>query len=299
MRESELLAHIRDRSADVVGAIHAGEVLVGPGDDCAVVRTESGDLLLVGVDQVVEGRHFATGTSVDLIARKAVARSVSDIAAMGGRPSWGLTTGVLPKGWPEADTLFDRMAHWAKAFSCPLIGGDIASHGRSGDPLVLTVTVVGAPHPARGPVLRSGAEPGDVVGVTGALGGSLASGRHLTFEPRVELAHALCDRLGHDLHAMIDLSDGLGRDADRLARASGVVVEIDMARVPTNDEAGGWRQAAEDGEDYELLATAARPDADLVAIGRARGCGPGEPPGAIAIAPDGRRHDASAMGWDH
>ena len=100
MRESDLLQHIARRSADLHGLSGAfGEIVTGPGDDCAVVRTAAGDLLLITVDQVVEGRHFAPDMPLDLIARKAVARSVSDIAAMGGVPAWGLATGLLPSGY--------------------------------------------------------------------------------------------------------------------------------------------------------------------------------------------------------
>jgi thiamine-monophosphate kinase len=177
MKESDLLAHIARRSADL--AARFGQVVVGPGDDCAVVRTPSGDELLLTVDHLVEGRHFEPGTPIDLIARKAVARSVSDIAAMGGTPSWGLATGCLPRGYQHGDALFEAMHKWACHWGCPLVGGDIAA---SEGPMVLTVTVGGvmgtrwveewidAPLEAKDltrvetkPVLRSGARPGDTV----------------------------------------------------------------------------------------------------------------------------------------
>jgi thiamine monophosphate kinase len=98
MRESELLDHIAARSIGLTAG-PGWAVEVGPGDDCAVLRDSSGGLVLLTVDQLVEGRHFTAGTDLDLIARKAVARSVSDIAAMGGTPAWGLATGLLPKGY--------------------------------------------------------------------------------------------------------------------------------------------------------------------------------------------------------
>lgn len=296
MRESELLRHIAERSKDL-----GPRVVVGPGDDCAVLAADSRDLLIT-VDHVIEGRHFANGSAVDAVARKAVARSVSDIAAMAGTPCWALATGALPLRWRStANELFDRMAHWARHWGCPLVGGDIASVDDP-SPLVLTVTVAGHAHPQRGPVKRSGACAGDWVWVTGAIGGSLASGRHLTFEPRLREATWLAGQLGDQLHAMIDLSDGLGRDAGRIAAASGVRLELEDGSVPRWADAGPT--ALSDGEDYELLFTVAA-GADVppacpetrtlfTRIGRVTdgaGC-------SLAMA-DGRVIDAAELGWDH
>ncbi|MEZ6319156.1 MAG: thiamine-phosphate kinase [Phycisphaerales bacterium] len=296
MRESELLEHIYARSVGI-RASGGWSVVVGPGDDAAVLRSPKGDTVLVTVDQVVEGRHYEPGTAIDLIARKAVARSVSDIAAMGGRPSWATATALLPKGYAHADELFDRMTHWAGHWGCPLIGGDVASHGSSDHPLTLTVTVAGTP--IAEPVVRSGARAGDGVYVTGALGGSLASGRHLTFEPRTAAAAGLIAALGGRLHAMIDLSDGLGRDAGRVARASGVRVELDADAIPMHADVGSWRGALGDGEDYELCFAAAGEVVGEVAgtpITRVGGVREGS--GCVVLA-DGRAIDAGELGWDH
>lgn len=223
--------------------------------------------MLLKVDQVVAGRHFRPfpATPIDLIARKAIARAVSDVAAMGGTPSCALAAAVLPAEFAKADELFDAMARWALHWRCPLVGGDIAigsgeeKDGRHHGRLVLGVTVVGSPHAGRGPVLRSGAMPGDAVYVTGSLGGSLDAatglGRHLTFEPRLAEAKWLCDTLGARLHAMMDLSDGLGRDAARLGEASKVALEVDSGLLPLGAGVRDWRGAVGDGEDYELLFT--------------------------------------------
>lgn len=271
VRESELLSHIYRRSRGL--SADFGHVIVGPGDDCAVVATASGDQLLLKVDQLVAGRHFRPfpETPIDLIARKAMARAISDVAAMGGTPSCALAAATLPGGFERADELFDAMARWAMHWGCPLIGGDIATQSdeaterRSDEEdnrrhrgcLVLGVTVVGSPHAGRGPVLRSGAVPGDAVYVTGSLGGSLdaatGSGRHLTFEPRLVEAKWLCDTLGGRLHAMMDLSDGLGRDAARLGEASKVAMEVESGLLPLGPGVRDWRAAVGDGEDYELL----------------------------------------------
>lgn len=287
MRERELLEHIYARSADLSGR---GEVVIGPGDDCAVVRTGAG-LLAIGVDQLVEGRHFEPDTPIDLIARKAVGRSISDLAAMGAAPCWGLATAVLPDGYANGDELFDRMAHWARHWGAPFIGGDIAA---STGPLTLTVTAAGTID-EHGPVLRSGAQPGDSVYVTGPIGGSFASGRHLSFEPRLDAGRAAAGIAS----AMIDVSDGLGLDADRVARASGVVLEIDADAIPLHQGVRDWRTAAGEGEDYELLITGPG-DADLGApIGRVRSAEFGESPAAWFITPDGRRIEGGGLGWDH
>ncbi len=168
-----------------------------------------------------------------------------------------------------------------------------------GSPMVLTVTVGGEPEAQRGPVTRDGARVGDEVYVTGRIGGSFASGRHLTFEPRVEQGRALVKTLGAGLHAMIDVSGGLGRDAGRIARASGVRVEIDAEKVPRHADARGTWFA--DGEDYELVFVVASgtsvPSAiagvELTRIGRVvagEGCGLIEPGGVREIGHSGWEH---------
>lgn len=303
MRESDLLKHIYQRTGSQPARFP--QVVVGPGDDCAVVAA---DATLLTVDQVVGGVHFLPPpkTSIDLIARKAIARSVSDIAAMGGsvRAGWALATGCLPPDFACGNELTDALNRWAEHWGIPLVGGDIAA-GPPGSPLMLTVTIGGAPHPTRGPVLRSGARPGDLVWVTGSLGGSFADaagGRHLTFEPRLAEAEWLCDELGADLHAMMDLSDGLGRDAGRIADASAVRIELRGEAIPVHTDAGGLMAAIADGEDYELLFAAAEarrlPPAcpggtRLSCIGRVvsgRGC---------VLTGAGVETDVSALGFDH
>ncbi len=303
MREDELLARIRDRSAGLEKA-PGGLVVVGPGDDCAVVRTPGGAQLLLTVDQLVIGRHINAGAPIDLIARKAVARSVSDIAAMGGTPTWAMATGLLPHEYAHADELFDRMSHWARHWGCPLVGGDIAT---GEGPLSLTVTIAGEMGEGAAPVLRSGARAGDMLWITGRVGGSLESGWHALFEPRLEHGQRAA-RAG--AHAMIDISDGLGKDASRVGAASGVVLEIDAARLPISEHCKDWREAAGAGEDYELLICAPAGQgggapfggvepALLGPIGRVRASGDGEAPGAVILDDRGGVHDASGFGWEH
>jgi len=303
MRESDLLAHVYALAGGINAA--GGDVLVGPGDDCAVVRTPRGDVLLLTVDQAVEGRHFEPGTPPDLVARKAVTRSISDIAAMGGVPSWGLAAGVLPPDYAHGRELCEALHAWGRHWRCPIVGGDIAV---GPGPLTLTVTIVGNMDGAD-PVLRSGARPGDELWLTGRVGGSFESGWHLRFEPRLDAGRAAA-RSGL-VRAMIDLSDGLGRDAGRIGAASGTRLVIDAARVPVSHRCRDWRQAVREGEDYELLVCVAPRDgrdgsvpfdADppLVGpIGVVRACREDEAPGATIVDAYGREHDAGEMGWDH
>jgi thiamine-monophosphate kinase len=285
MRESDLLAHIHRQSSDILARFP--HVIAGPGHDCAVVALPGGECMLLKVDQVIEGLHFLPlpATPIELIARKAIARAISDIAAAGGRPIATLVGGILPHHCPWAAELSDQLSAWAAHWNAPLVGGDTSiwrapsTTNRATDrapeigsaisvhhapapppsPLILSITIVGTPHPTRGPVLRSGARPGDHLYVTGTLGGSFEKatgrGRHLTFEPRLREAAFLCETLGDDLHAMMDISDGLGRDAARLAAASGVRIEIDAAALPLST-GSTIENALADGEDYELLFTA-------------------------------------------
>ncbi|MEQ9616464.1 MAG: thiamine-phosphate kinase [Phycisphaerales bacterium] len=292
MREAELLQHIYRRSAELT----SDEIVVGPGDDCAVLRGG----LLVTVDQLVEGRHYEPGTPLRAIARKAVGRAVSDIAAMGGTPSCGFASAALRTGFDREDELFDLMSKAAIDLGCPLAGGDIS---RVGGPTVLSLTILGRAHPSRGPVLRSGARAGDQVHVTGRLGGAVSSGRHLEPTPRVAEARWLCDALGDQLTGMIDLSDGLGRDAGRIGRASGVRLELDAKRLPTHPHDGDLLGWLAQGEDYELLFTA-RGEVDpssmptgLASVTRIGRAIDGSPGAVCAIG--GETVNIDELGWDH
>ncbi len=303
--ESQLHAHIAAQARDL-----GPFCVTGPGDDCAALRASPSDpaaKLLITVDQLIESRHFTGETPLDLIARKAIARSVSDIAACAGTPAWALATGALPTTFPtdKARELIDALNRWARDFACPIVGGDLASTP-PGTPIHLSVTIAGTPHPTRGPVLRSTAQPGDAIWVTGAIGNSFASGRHLTFQPRVREAQWLADTVGSDLHAMIDLSDGLGRDAARIALASNARLIINHIPLASDALSRPPLQAAADGEDYELLFTTpphiqlppfvpnTNPPTSLTRIGTVV-----EGTGCIIIDPQGNEHDATHLGWDH
>ncbi len=296
MKEFALLAKVFAHNAH----LDPQRITLPPGDDMGMVRLLGRDLL-AAVDQVVEGRHFPPDTDPRDIGWKALARSASDIAAMAARPTGSLVAVVLPESWtqPQAEALVAGMWEAAEAFDCPIFGGDVSI---ADTPLVCSVTVLAEPGPG-GVITRAGAQPGDAVWVSGVLGGAWrSSGRDLRCQPRISLALALAEHI--PLSAMIDLSDGLGRDLDHIAEASGVCAEIDAARVPIAP-GSDLRGALGDGEDYELCFTTSA-DADVPAeldgipltrIGRIT------PPGALefrtALRLDGRLHDASQMGWEH
>lgn len=238
-------------------------VVVGAGDDCAVLDLGVADrLFLFKTDAVVEGIHFTKDTPPEKIGRKALARCLSDIAAMAGTPQHALVTIGLPRGFDPAfvEKIYAGLGEIAQKHSVAIVGGETTTN-----PVILiNVALLG--HALRGKcVMRSGAEVGDAIFVTGELGGSLA-GRHLEFEPRLAEARWLAEHF--PLHAMIDVSDGLAGDLKHILNASKVGAELLTTAVPISRAAkvtGKSGDAAKpallaaltDGEDFELLFTAA------------------------------------------
>jgi len=217
VRESELIQHIYAANPKLPNTI-----TIPPGDDMAAITLPSNELL-VTTDQLAQGTHFIPGTPIRKIARKALARSLSDAAAMAVIPVAAVAAASLPRSTtPEQATeLIDALQHTAAAYNCPLIGGDI---GIWDHPMLITTTVLAQPAAGTKPVTRSGAQPGDTVCVTGSLGGSAHTingyTHHLDFEPRIDLARALATFPGLSIHCMIDLSDGLAIDLAHLCRAA-------------------------------------------------------------------------------
>jgi thiamine-monophosphate kinase len=244
-----------------------GETWIG--DDAAVVRGPGGELALLSTDLVVAGVHVDLDLSgLDDLGYKALMATVSDLAAMGGRPEHGLVSIAAPPG-TDLDLVADGVAVAGEQTGCVVVGGDL-----SGCPvLVVSVAVSGWLRGSThlGPMLRSGAKPGDQLLVTGALGGS-AAGLRLLRQPRdpgvttplsapesvlIEAHRRPLARLDEGevarlsgARAAIDISDGLAADVRHLARASGV--GIDLAEVPVAPGAT-WEEALGGGEDYELL----------------------------------------------
>ena len=309
VQESDVLKLIQERAQT-----QDPRVILGPGDDLAAIRSPAG-VLLAGVDQIVDGLHvLADRVPWNRIGQKAVHRSVSDIAAMAGSPLATLASVVLPAGTPTANVelLCAGLHETAEAVGAPLVGGDIAIHLSKDHPLTISVTVLGEAS-KHGPIERGGAKAGDHLYVTGTLGGSLmpdGTGHHLDFRPRVAEAIELLGALGNDLNAMIDISDGLGRDAGRVASASGLQVRIDTATVPCRVGAT-IEDALRDGEDYELLCAVA-PDAavpadlgtgdlrcPLTLIGVFAAMPDSDTRRVLLEHPDGNCTDGTHLGWDH
>jgi thiamine-monophosphate kinase len=223
----------------------------GPGDDCAVIDPGSAcdHLRLLKTDALVAGIHFTPEASPRSVGWKAIARVVSDFAAMGGCPQHFLITLALPPetrvSWVEA--LYQGMADGMSAFNAVLAGGETTAVP-TGSAAVISVAATGCVHRSH-LVLRSSGKPGQTLLVTGTLGGSIRS-KHLTFTPRIREAQWLVTH--HKPTAMMDVSDGLAKDLSRLAKASGCGAVLDRPSLPitpgcTPDEALG------DGEDFELL----------------------------------------------
>jgi len=224
------------------------DVVRGPGDDCAVTgHARAKTWQLLKTDCVIEGIHFRPREDARKIGWKAMARTISDIAAMGGKPLHALVTlAISPDAeLSRAQGVYEGLRKCADRYGVAIVGGETA---RSPGPLFISVTLTGEVE-RRACVFREGGKPGDRIFVTGRLGGSLR-GRHLTFEPRLEEGRWLARRF--QVHAMMDLSDGLGADLPRLARASGCGFRIVEARLPLNEGCTA-RQAISDGEDFELL----------------------------------------------
>jgi thiamine-monophosphate kinase len=224
------------------------DVRAGVGDDCAVIGSPAArNWTLLKTDAVVEGIHFDIRAEPRRVGWKAVCRAVSDIAAMGGTPQHGLVTLALcdrtPMTWVKE--LYQGIRAAAKRYGVSIVGGETS---RSPGAAFINVALTGVV--ARGEcIFRSGGSAGDLLYVTGSLGGSIA-GKHLDFEPRLAQGQFLAKQIRPS--AMMDISDGLGADLPRLAEASKCSFEVDPERIPTT-EGCTLEQALNDGEDFELL----------------------------------------------
>lgn len=262
MNEFEII----DRITQILGrAARAQSVLVGPGDDAAVVSVPPGFELAVTTDTLVSGRHFPADAPGDLVGCRAMGVNLSDLAAMGARPSYCVVSLTIPEAdipWIEA---YARgIAEYANRYGASVVGGNIAQ-----GPLAVSVTAHGL-LPAGERLLRSGAQTGDTVFVSGTVGAGHAalSANDPSFyrvEPRIGLGQALRGKAS----AAIDISDGLLADLGHVCRASGVGARLKLQTMPVA-EGVEPETALTCGDDYELLFTAReRPDVDkpITAIG--------------------------------
>ena len=262
MKEFELIARLTK-------SLPANEnVVVGAGDDCAVLDLGVPEkLILFKTDAVVEDIHFTRETPPEKIGRKALARCLSDIAAMAGTPTAALVTLALPKKFDAefVAKIYDGLNALAQKTGVAIVGGETTTNPER---ILVSVALLGTV-PRGKQILRGGAKPGDAIFVTGELGGSLA-GRHLDFEPRLAEARWLAEHF--PIHAMMDLSDGLAGDLRHILHASHVGAELLTTSIPisraakVSSRAEGSAKppllaALTDGEDFELLFTVASRDA--------------------------------------
>jgi len=289
---------------------------VPPGDDAAVLRPPAMRRTVVTVDMLMEGVDFLLGPDCppEAVGHKALAVSLSDLAAMASRPEAAFVAVSLPRHGGDAigRGLCEGIGTLARRHDVTLAGGDTNAWD---GPLVVSTTLIGSVAPGKA-WRRNGARPGDQLVVTGPCGGSIL-GRHLAVQPRCHEAQAIAERF--EVHAAIDISDGLSIDLGRMMEASGTCGVIRLADVPIHPDA--HRLAAQtadgespldhalgDGEDFELLlampADAARA---LVAAAESKAFGPAptiighvEPgAGLIAVAADGTRRNLVPRGFIH
>jgi thiamine-monophosphate kinase len=330
--ELAILKQIRARAAHCsYGAVRGG-LRLGIGDDCALLRIGAGEELAVTTDLSIAGRHFnLSWHSPEVIGHRTLARGLSDLAAMGARPvaaflSLGLSKDLVQSRKKWAERFLDGFLALARTHQTPLAGGDLAE-----SPVVVAdIVLIGAVRRGRA-LLRSGARAGDLIYVTGALGGSatglarmaeLAAGKrkaqsgppriparlqsllapHLYPQPRIAQGLWLAQR--GLASAAIDLSDGLSTDLNHLCEESGAAAEIEAGALPIQSGAT-LNQALNGGEDYELLFTAP-PAARLprriagvpvTCIGRIVRARKGRPAAALITA-DGP-HLLAPQGWEH
>lgn len=258
--ERALIARIRARLSPA-----PAWVVVGVGDDAAVIEPERNALEVITTDALVEGVHFERSFVAPAdVGHKALAVNLSDLAAMGAAPRAALLSLMLPPAMPLADldALLDGMLALALRARIVLVGGNIT---RSPGPLIVDVTVTGTVHRRR-ILMRSGARAGDDLFVTGTIGGAAAGLRELRADPTSQSPAATRYRrpeprtrfgmlLGRNraARACIDLSDGLADGIRQIGEASGLGAVVDGRALPIEPTDMGWREAVSGGEDYELL----------------------------------------------
>ena len=314
--ERELIAGIRERA----GQSRSKSILTfGIGDDCAVLRPRPRQELVVTTDLSLEKVHFRRDWHPpQSVGHRCLARGLSDLAAMGARPESALLSLALPRGLNGAwkDRFFDGLFALADKHRVPLAGGDTA---KCPDGLVIADIVLLGSVPRGRALLRSGARAGDLLYVTGTLGGSAAellalekhpaafrkqdATRHPHLYPEPRLATGLALMRRRLATAAIDLSDGLSTDVAHLCEESGLAAELEAEALPIDSRAT-LEQALHGGEDYELLFTAgpgttmprSLGGVSIQAIGRMKRRGKGP---LVEIHRNGRRDALEPGGWEH
>jgi thiamine-monophosphate kinase len=300
--------------ARLVGALpcRRADVLAGPGDDAALLRPPPGMDLVQTVDTCLEGVHFPVGLDPADVAWRSLAVNLSDLAAMGAEPAWGLLSLALPRADEDWLDGFARgLAELAGRTGLDLVGGDMVR-----GPLAVTFALTGFVPPGTA-LRRAGARPGDGIWVTGPLGGGAAglaawrrgepraAGAFLRPRPRLAEGQALRGLAS----AAIDVSDGLLQDLGHLLAASGMGAELELERIPLDPGAAaaenGLEMALRGGDDYQLCFTLPPAHAAGLEAAAARWADRPVRIGVIRAAEgvelrrDGRPVAAPGGGWDH
>ncbi len=283
---------------------YGNSVIKGIGDDAAVVKWTGNKYLLLTADMLIEGVHFTPRKATPYqIGWKALGRNISDIAAMGGVSRYALVclavNGRTPMRYIEE--IYRGIRGLAKKFGVNIVGGDTSRSEMT----MISVTVAGEVEKAN-LTLRSGAKKGDMIMVTGSIGGSI-KGHHLDFIPRQKEARAIVK--DYDVTSMIDVSDGLLLDLGRVLDASGVGARLYKAAVPVSTLADSFESAVSEGEDYELLFTMSNDQAQRllkkgpIGAGRTSVSAIGEiidiKGGYLLVDPMGREKKIKAKGYSH
>lgn len=286
-------------------------VTTGIGDDGAILELGPGIRQVVVTDMLLDQVHFdLRTTSPRLVGRKAMAVNLSDLAAMASWPTAAFVSLAMPTGGffdahSFLDDLYAGIRECCERWQFCIAGGDTNAWN---GPFAINVCLTGRPMHDQIP-LRSGAKAGDRIFVTGPLGGSLTSGRHLTFEPRFDVADWLVRNVR--VSAMMDISDGIATDLPRLVEASEVGAVVDVASIPIHSDVSPespledqTKAALTDGEDFELLFTLPEselpqlqqtpPPFPIYQIGQIL---PGQ--GVQLQQPNGQRQPLRLSGWQH